>query len=125
LHDGSALTLAAVFDTTNAINGSPHASFRTLNSTQQNELIEYLLELDGSEPAAPPVIPQLGISPAGNSVLLTWPQTAIGFELYSSATLDPVPSWVQVTNTVQQTGGVFTVTLPLNGDRRFFRLQSN
>jgi YVTN family beta-propeller protein len=125
LHDGSALTLTAVFDTTNAINGSPHASFRTLSATQQNELIEYLLELDGSEPAALPVIPQLGISPAGSSVLLTWPQTAIGFELYSSATLDPVPSWVQVTNTVQQTGGVFTVTLPLNGDRRFFRLQSN
>jgi DNA-binding beta-propeller fold protein YncE len=125
LHDGSATNLSAVFDAINATNGSPHASFRTLNPTEQNELLEYLLEIDGSEPAAPVVIPEIAITQIGGSVLLSWQQSAPGFGLFSTTGLEPPATWTQVTNALQQTGGVFSVTLPMTDGKRFFRLQSN
>ncbi len=49
LHRGNAPDLASVFNTTNAPSGSPHAAFQTLTVTQQNELLDYLLELDDSD----------------------------------------------------------------------------
>jgi DNA-binding beta-propeller fold protein YncE len=51
LHDGSALTLAAVFNTTNAPAGTAHANFRTLSAAQQTELLDYLRQIDDREPA--------------------------------------------------------------------------
>lgn len=125
LHDGSAENLAMVFDATRATNGSAHASFRTLNATQQNELLEFLLELDGAEPAAPIVIPQLEISRAGGLVLLTWPQTGVSFELFSSSGLEPFSLWTPVTNAPQQIGSGLRVTLPILDGIRYFRLQSD
>lgn len=123
LHDGSALDLASVFNVTNAPDGTPHASFRALNATQQNELISFLLELDGSDAAAPIFRPQIDFSKSGNSLLLSWPGSASGFSLRSTTNLTPPVIWAPVTNAVQSTGAVFSVTLPLDGARRFFLLQ--
>ena len=123
LHDGSAPDLASVFNSTNAPDGTPHASFRTLNATQQNELIGFLLELDGSDAAAPIFRPQIDVSQSGNSLLLRWPGSASGFSLRSTTNLTPPITWTAVTNAAQSTGGVFSVTLPLDGERRFFLLQ--
>ncbi|HYV29198.1 MAG TPA: hypothetical protein VFA77_16815, partial [Candidatus Eisenbacteria bacterium] len=123
LHDGSAPDLTSVFNATNAPDGTPHASFRTLNATQQNELISFLLELDGSDAAAPVFRPQINISQSGNSVVLQWPASASGFSLQSATNLISPIMWSSVTNSVQSTGGVFTVTLPLNRQSQFFRLQ--
>lgn len=123
LHDGLAFSLASVFNTTNAPDGSPHASFRTLNTTQQSELLAFLLELDGSEPGAPVAIPRLSISQIGNSVVLSWPTLPSGFELLSATNLDQPIVWTPVTNTVQNTGTIFSVTIPINQDSRFFVLR--
>jgi YVTN family beta-propeller protein len=47
LHNGSAATLQEVFDSTHAPAGTAHAKFRDLSQTQQDELIAFLLQLDG------------------------------------------------------------------------------
>ncbi|HSI15344.1 MAG TPA: LamG-like jellyroll fold domain-containing protein [Chthoniobacter sp.] len=46
LHRGQAADLPSVFNTTNAPAGKGHDRFRELTATQQNELIEFLLELE-------------------------------------------------------------------------------
>ncbi|EDY22117.1 PKD domain containing protein [Chthoniobacter flavus Ellin428] len=46
LHRGQAADLPSVFNTTNAPAGKGHDVFRTLTTTQQNDLIRYLLELE-------------------------------------------------------------------------------
>lgn len=46
LHRGQAIDLPAVFNTTNAPGTTNHARFRELTTTQQTELINYLLELE-------------------------------------------------------------------------------
>jgi len=121
LHDGSASDLAAVFDPTNAPAGSPHASFRTLSATQQSELITFLLELDGSEPA-PLFSPKLDASLFGSSIVLSWPASAIGFSLQSTTNLIAPLDWTAVTNPIVSTGGLSQVVLPLGQSKRFFRL---
>jgi MYXO-CTERM domain-containing protein len=51
LHEGSAATLAAVLD--KAIEaGDAHGDVKRLSAAQQGQLVEYLLELDGSIPEA-------------------------------------------------------------------------
>ena len=124
LHDGSAADLPSVFNSTNAPDGTPHASFRTLNATQQNELISFLQELDGSDPAAPVLRPQINVSESGNSLLLSWPATASGFSLLSSPNLTSPITWTPVTNSIQSTNGVFTVNLPINTAQQFFILSA-
>jgi len=73
LHDGSAPDLPSAFNFTNAPPGSPHAAFRTIGPAQQDEILRFLLELDGSEPAAPVTNPVLSVSRAGSSLLIEWP----------------------------------------------------
>jgi hypothetical protein len=46
LHRGQAADLPSVFTTTNAPAGKGHDRFRELTATEQNELIEFLLELE-------------------------------------------------------------------------------
>lgn len=46
LHRGQALTLADIFNTTNAPGTTNHARFRELNATEQAELLDYLEELE-------------------------------------------------------------------------------
>jgi hypothetical protein len=125
LHDGSASNLAEVFNSTNAPDGTAHATFRTLDETQQNELLEFLLELDGLEPAVTLAPPLLEVSHSENSILLRWPLSASGFELLSTVNLSSPITWAVVTNAAQTTGGVFTVTLPLNDEKQFFMLRSD
>jgi YVTN family beta-propeller protein len=124
LHDGSAPDLASVFNTANAPDGSPHAAFRTLTGTQQTELITFLLELDGSDLAAPILGPRLSVARSGNSVVLTWPNSAPGFVLHSSATLTAQMPWPIVTNAIQTNASFFSVTLPMTNTQQFFLLQS-
>ncbi len=49
LHDGSAATLLAVLTTQNSTGA--HGAANTLTATQQNQLVAYLQQIDGSEPA--------------------------------------------------------------------------
>ncbi len=50
LHDGSAATLNDVLTTNNATNG--HGATSTLTTTEVNQLVAYLQQIDGTEPAA-------------------------------------------------------------------------
>ena len=124
LHDGSAPDLASVFNVTNAPDWSPHAAFRALPAPQQSELLAFLNELDGMEPPAPlPEVPRLNVFPAGNSVLLSWTNNAFGYHLKASINLASPVNWMPVTNLVENTGGMFQVTAPIESGVRFFVLK--
>jgi hypothetical protein len=125
LHDGSAPDVASVFNSTNAPNGSPHAAFRNLSSTEQTELLSFLSELDGSEAAAPAASPRLSFATHASAVTLTWPMAATTFSLLSTTNLTPPVIWSPVTNTVQSTNNVFSLTVPNADQNRFFLLQGN
>jgi arabinogalactan endo-1,4-beta-galactosidase len=55
---------------------------------------------------------------------LRWPLSGAGMTLQSAAGLASA-GWQSVTNPVQGTNGVFSVSLPLNAGARFYRLKSN
>jgi arabinogalactan endo-1,4-beta-galactosidase len=62
---------------------------------------------------------------AGNNVTLQWPLSGAGMALTTSTSLAP-GIWPAVTNPVQNTGAMFSITLPVDSDLwRFYRLQSN
>ena len=65
-------------------------------------------------------LPRLSIRLAdGNSVVLSWPNPSIGYQLeQSSAT-----GWTEVTQTPGITAGHKEVTLPIDAPYRFFRLR--
>jgi hypothetical protein len=126
LHDGSATNLADVFSLANAPDGTPHASFRTLTTSQQTELVEFLLELDGSESAVPTVPnppPSLGVARGNGQVTVFWPAVYLGYTLYSTPDLAPPSAWTAVTNGVQN-GLSFQGTFPSGGSNQFFQLRS-
>lgn len=61
---------------------------------------------------------------SNNLLILTWPLSGAGLALKSSTNLAPA-SWTNITNTIQDTSGVFRTALPLvSNELRFFRLQS-
>ena len=63
---------------------------------------------------------------APTAVVLEWPLSGAGFSLMTATNLPPSPPWSRITNTVQSTGTVIRLTLPLDSPHsRFYRLQSN
>jgi arabinogalactan endo-1,4-beta-galactosidase len=57
---------------------------------------------------------------------LSWPLSGAGSSLITGTSLTSPASWTLVTNTVQNTGTVFNLTLPVQaGTTRFYRLRSN
>ncbi|PWU16859.1 MAG: hypothetical protein C5B50_12625 [Verrucomicrobia bacterium] len=128
LHDGSATNLADVFSSTNAPDGTPHSAFRTLTTSQQTELLEFLLELDGSEAAVPIVTnppPSLAMAHGTGHVTVFWPANYLGYKLYSTPDLTVPPGgvWTPVTNTAQ-TGFNFQGIYPSVTGNQFFQLRS-
>ena len=69
----------------------------------------------------------LVISPslAGSNLQLQWPFSGAAAKLMTSTVLAPATAWSLVANPIQITGAVFTVTLPINNNSCFYRLQSN
>ncbi|HSU54938.1 MAG TPA: hypothetical protein VLT36_12845, partial [Candidatus Dormibacteraeota bacterium] len=124
LHDGSAADLAGVFISPNAPPGSPHAAVQNLSPVQQAELIEFLTELDGLEPAVPPASPRLDAAQSTSSLALQWPLAAANFSLLSTTNLTPPIVWTAVTNPIQTNANMLGVTLPSTEQQRFFLLQS-
>jgi hypothetical protein len=69
-----------------------------------------------------PVGPPLTIAGSVGSVVLFWPSTATGFELYSS----DAPAggvWTKVSATPIDIGGQKLVTVPTSSTQKFFRLE--
>jgi hypothetical protein len=58
-----------------------------------------------------------------SNLQLQWPFSGAASKLTSSTDLSPSVVWSPVTNTVQITGTVFSVTLPITNNSHFYRLQ--
>jgi uncharacterized repeat protein (TIGR01451 family) len=69
-----------------------------------------------------PTVP-LSLSLAGNNLIIAWPISPWNFNLESATNLDAPTVWTPVTSPPPQiNGGQNTVTVPIDGDREFFRL---
>jgi len=71
------------------------------------------------------VVPPLMVALSGQSLLISWPASSagFGFTLESSPALSgPTENWQPVSGTQTQSGGFLTVSVPLTGSARFFRL---
>jgi hypothetical protein len=62
---------------------------------------------------------------SGNTLTLSWPRGAVGFNLYKSDSLS-VPVWSAITNVpvVSADGASWTATVPMDSASRYFRLQN-
>jgi len=68
----------------------------------------------------------LNPSLTGSNLTLQWPLSGAGMTLTTVTDLMPLAAWLQVTNSAQNTGTMFSVTLPIGSNQsRFYRLQSN
>jgi uncharacterized repeat protein (TIGR03803 family) len=66
--------------------------------------------------------PQLNITPAGTNVILTWTNTASGFTLESTTNLVPLVVWTTNSTAPVVISGQNTVTNPISGTQKFYRL---
>jgi sugar lactone lactonase YvrE len=72
---------------------------------------------------ATPQPPQLTINAVGGNVILAWPTNATGFTLQSATDLgSSAVLWTAVSPAPAIVNGQFTVTNPITGTQRFFRL---
>ena len=107
LHDGSAATLLAVLTTQNANNA--HAN--TLTSTQQNQLVAYLQQIDGSEPAVSGST-SVQISSPANGAIYSDPGVTIPLSVTTSLTgVTRVVYYVDGQQVAQSTTSPFSVNL--------------
>ena len=74
-----------------------------------------------SDPTIPPP-PTLSITRSGDDIIVSWPASATGYSLESTASLNP-SSWSDVTQTPVQVGDQMTVTLPVNEAPKYLRLK--
>jgi hypothetical protein len=97
----------------------------------------FVLWSDGGAPAQSLVVPEtdasftasfiapvLAVNHGSPNLLLTWPGWAASLKLYSATNLVPPIQWTIVTNAAAPSNGSQTLTLPMDGGSRFFRLQS-
>jgi len=70
-----------------------------------------------------PTLDWLSQSVAGQVLItLSWPTNAAGYTLQSTFNLTPPATWMDSTNTPVVMGAQFTVTNPVSGPARFYRL---
>ncbi len=70
----------------------------------------------------PPIAPLLTILGAGTNVVLTWPTNAAGFNLQSTTNLVEPVVWAAVAPAPVILNGNNTVTNPISGAQKFYRL---
>ncbi len=68
------------------------------------------------------IVPQLTITPSGANMLLTWPTNAVGFLLQSTTNLASPVIWTTNAPEPMVVNGQNTVTNPVSGSEKFFRL---
>ena len=66
--------------------------------------------------------PQLNIIPSGTNVILTWTNTASGFTLLFTTNLTPPAIWSTNSTAPVVVSGQYTVTNPISGTQKFYRL---
>jgi len=68
-----------------------------------------------------PVASQLKLAIVGNNLVLSWPTSTAGVLMSSSSLTNP--TWAQDTDNFRIVGNNATVTVPIGGGKKFFRLQ--
>jgi formylmethanofuran dehydrogenase subunit A len=63
-------------------------------------------------------------SGVGNGTLLSWPGSGVGFVLYTATNLVPPVAWTLATSQPVLTNTQWQITLPVDSNTGFFRLQS-
>jgi hypothetical protein len=79
-----------------------------------------ITELTITQPASPP---RLSIASAGSNVKLSWPSSATGFALQNATNLPAGTNWSAVVATLVTNGGTISATVPIPGNRNFYRLK--
>ncbi len=67
--------------------------------------------------------PGLNIAQSGGQAVLSWPASAIGFQLESTETLEGTNTWTEVTNAPVFNLNTLVVTNAVSGPARFYRLR--
>jgi hypothetical protein len=70
--------------------------------------------------------PRLNVTLAGSNlhfVVLSWPQSATGYQVQAATNLLAAAAWTAVTNAPSVVGGQLQVTLPATNRVQFFRLE--
>lgn len=62
---------------------------------------------------------------SGSNLVVSWPASASGYYLYSSASLDSQASWSKVTTTPTTVGQYFQVTVSRGAKAQFYRLENH
>jgi hypothetical protein len=68
-------------------------------------------------------LPSLGLAAAEGMFTLTWPGWATDWLLHSATNLVPPVEWTPVPGSATSNAGQWSVTVPVEGEARFFRLQ--
>ncbi len=72
----------------------------------------------------PALLPAVQMVRQTDSMVLSWPSTASGFQLEETDSLTPPIQWSPVNQPPEDSGGMMTVTVPFTGSGRFFRLHA-
>jgi hypothetical protein len=136
---GKELTTPTLLD----MNVGGATSFAFRNGTAANDLVRFMIKseahtgtqwYDGewlddiylaigenlSDPTIPPP-PSLSIRRSGDNVIVSWPASATGYNLGSTASLS-TPDWSAVGQTPTPVGDQLTVTLPVSEAPKYLRL---
>jgi predicted alpha-1,6-mannanase (GH76 family) len=67
-------------------------------------------------------LPEMGVVIGGDVVTVSWPEWASDWVLLATTNLSPPVAWTPVTNTPIQAGNIYTLSLPMDSQNRFYRL---
>ncbi len=105
-----------------AVSGVNEAGFNTSSFFDQHGNVLPVADAVGGMAAPLLIRPSLN----GSNLQLQWPFSGAASTLMNSTTLAPSTAWSSVSNPIQTTGAVLTVTLPVDSSQScFYRLQSN
>jgi hypothetical protein len=71
-----------------------------------------------------PVSLSVSAPPGAGQVTLSWPAGTIDYSLFTATNLRPPIVWQAVTNSIQSTGGTFSLSLPATNTEQFYRLST-
>jgi hypothetical protein len=92
-------------------------------STRQAAIHAALSGAPGPPPNTPSGTPVLQVTKSGGFAVLYWPRVFERFELESSETLAPFPTWEPVVMKPESTGAYLGVAIPITGSTKLFRLR--
>jgi len=122
--DGTGFTnlysFTALSNHTNSDGASPYAGLLLLSNTLYGTAVNGGSSGSGTVFALG-LVPSLGIVPAGNQVVLSWPTWAPHFRLQTTTNLAS-PGWTTNSTPPVVVNGQNTVTTPISGTQQFFRL---